>query len=49
VRQGFPAFQAAQSTDPTAVPANIQPARMVWPIPQGQIDLNPALTQNTGY
>ena len=49
VRQGFPAFQAAESTDPTVIPANIQPTRMVWPVPQAQIDLNPALTQNTGY
>jgi starch-binding outer membrane protein, SusD/RagB family len=49
VRQGFPAFQAAETTDPTVIPANIQPTRMVWPIPQAQIDLNPALTQNPGY
>jgi starch-binding outer membrane protein, SusD/RagB family len=49
VRQGFPAFQAAESTDPTVIAANIQPTRMVWPIPQAQIDLNPSLTQNPGY
>jgi starch-binding outer membrane protein, SusD/RagB family len=49
VRQGFPAFQAAESTDPTVIPTNVQPSRMVWPIPQAQIDLNPALTQNPGY
>jgi starch-binding outer membrane protein, SusD/RagB family len=49
VRQGFPAFQAAESIDPTVIPANIQPTRMVWPIPQAQIDLNPNLTQNPGY
>jgi starch-binding outer membrane protein, SusD/RagB family len=49
VRQGFPAFQAAESTDPTVIAANIQPTRMVWPIPQAQIDLNPNLTQNPGY
>jgi len=49
VRQGFPAFQAAESSDPTVIATNIQPTRMVWPIPQAQIDLNPALTQNPGY
>jgi starch-binding outer membrane protein, SusD/RagB family len=49
VRQGFPVFQAAESSDPTVIPTNIQPTRMVWPIPQAQIDLNPALTQNPGY
>jgi hypothetical protein len=47
VRQGFPAFQAAEATDPTAT--NIQATRMMWPIPQAQIDLNPNLTQNPGY
>jgi hypothetical protein len=31
------------------IPANVQPTRMVWPIPQAQIDLNPSLTQNPGY
>ena len=30
-------------------PTNVQPARMVWPVPQAQIDLNPSLTQNPGY
>jgi hypothetical protein len=49
VRQGFPVFQAAEATDPTVIPTNIQPTRMVWPIPQAQIDLNPQLTQNPGY
>ena len=49
VRQGFPAFQAAELTDPTVIPTNVQPARMVWPVPQAQIDLNPSLTQNPGY
>jgi hypothetical protein len=49
VRQGFPVFQAAESTDPTVIPTNIQPTRMVWPIPQAQIDLNSQLTQNPGY
>jgi hypothetical protein len=49
VRQGFNVFQTAEATDPTVIPANIQPTRMVWPIPQAQIDLNPNLTQNPGY
>jgi len=49
VRQGFPVFQAALSTDPTVIATNVQPTRMVWPIPQAQIDLNPELTQNPGY
>lgn len=47
VRQGFAAFQAAEASDPTAT--NIQATRMLWPIPQAQIDLNPNLTQNPGY
>jgi starch-binding outer membrane protein, SusD/RagB family len=47
VRQGFPVFQAALTTDPTAT--NIQATRMLWPIPQAQIDLNKSLTQNPGY
>ena len=49
VRQGFPAFQAAESADPTVIQANIQPTRMVWPVPQAQIDLNAQLVQNPGY
>jgi len=49
VRQGFPTFQAAESTDPTVIAGNVQPTRMLWPIPQVQIDLNKALTQNPGY
>jgi len=49
VRQGFPTFQAAETTDPTVIAANVQPTRMVWPIPQAQIDLNKQLTQNPGY
>jgi len=28
---------------------NVQPYRLVYPIPQEQIDLNPFLTQNPGY
>jgi hypothetical protein len=47
VRQGFTVFQAALSKDPTAT--NITATRMLWPIPQAQIDLNPKLTQNPGY
>jgi hypothetical protein len=49
VRQGFPAFQSALAADPTVIPTNVQPTRMVWAIPQAQIDLNPNLTQNPGY
>ena len=49
MRQGFPVFQAAESTDPTVIPGNVQPTRMLWPIPQVQIDLNKELTQNPGY
>ncbi|MDB4889602.1 MAG: RagB/SusD protein [Gemmatimonadetes bacterium] len=47
VRQGFTVFQAAIQKDPTAT--NITATRMLWPIPQAQIDLNPKLTQNPGY
>jgi len=47
VRQGFSVFQAAESSDPTAV--DIKATRMVWPIPQAQIDINPSLKQNPGY
>jgi hypothetical protein len=49
VRQGFATFQAAETTDPTVITANVQPTRMLWPIPQVQIDLNSQLTQNPGY
>jgi hypothetical protein len=49
VRQGFTTFQAAEATDPTVIPANVLATRMVWPIPQVQIDLNKQLTQNPGY
>jgi starch-binding outer membrane protein, SusD/RagB family len=49
VRQGFPVFQAAESTDPTVIQGNVQPTRLLWPIPQVQIDLNKSLTQNPGY
>jgi hypothetical protein len=28
---------------------NVQPYRLILPIPQGQIDLNPLLTQNPNY
>ena len=31
------------------IQANVQATRMVWPIPQVQIDLNKQLTQNPGY
>lgn len=49
VRQGFPVFQAAETADPTVIPGNVQPTRMLWPVPQAQIDLNKELTQNPGY
>jgi hypothetical protein len=50
VREGFEYFQSSMiANDTTAVAANISPAKMLWPIPQTQIDLNPALQQNPGY
>ncbi|HEX7977625.1 MAG TPA: RagB/SusD family nutrient uptake outer membrane protein [Gemmatimonadaceae bacterium] len=49
VRQGFAVFQAAESTDLTVIPGNIKAERMLWPVPQAQIDLNKQLTQNPGY
>jgi starch-binding outer membrane protein, SusD/RagB family len=47
VRRGWDYFRAALSKDPTAT--DVQQTDMLWPIPQGQIDINPALTQNPGY
>jgi hypothetical protein len=47
VRQGFAVWSAAISKDPTAL--DVSQTRMLWPIPQPQIDLNSALTQNPGY
>jgi starch-binding outer membrane protein, SusD/RagB family len=47
VRRGWDYFRAALANDPTAT--DVQQTDMLWPIPQGQIDLNPALTQNPGY
>ena len=47
VRRGFDVWSAAISQDPTAT--DITQKRMLWPIPQPQIDLNHALTQNPGY
>ena len=47
VRRGWDFFRTALANDPTA--SDVQQTDMLWPIPQGQIDLNPALTQNPGY
>jgi hypothetical protein len=50
VREGFDYFKNSMlANDTTAVAANLSPAKMLWPIPQSQIDLNPALVQNPGY
>jgi hypothetical protein len=50
VREGFDYFKTSMLTnDSTSVEANITPTKMLWPIPQTQIDLNPALEQNPGY
>ena len=37
------------ANDPTAVAANLTPTKLLWPVPQSQIDLNPNLSQNPGY
>ena len=47
VRRGWDYFRTAQAKDPTA--ADVQQTDMLLPIPQQQIDINPALTQNPGY
>ena len=47
VRRGWDYFRTALARDPTAT--DVQQTDMLWPIPQVQIDLNPALTQNPGY
>jgi starch-binding outer membrane protein, SusD/RagB family len=47
VRRGFDYLRTALAADPTAT--DVQQTDMLWPIPQQQIDLNPALTQNPGY
>jgi hypothetical protein len=47
VRRGWTYFRTALLNDPTAT--DVQQSRMLWPIPQAQIDVNPKLTQNPGY
>jgi starch-binding outer membrane protein, SusD/RagB family len=47
VRRGFDYFRAALQKDATAT--DIQQTDMLLPLPQAQLDLNPALTQNPGY
>jgi hypothetical protein len=47
VRRGWDYFRTALANDPTAT--DVQQTDMLLPIPQGQIDLNPSLTQNPGY
>lgn len=47
VRRGQAFWEASLANDPTAT--EVQPHKMHWPIPQSQLDLNPALTQNQGY
>jgi starch-binding outer membrane protein, SusD/RagB family len=47
VRRGRDYFLASLQRDPTATSADAND--MLWPIPQSQIDVNPALTQNPGY
>jgi hypothetical protein len=50
VRRGFDYFRSELlANDPTAVAANITAEKMLWPIPQSQIDINPQLEQNPGY
>jgi hypothetical protein len=49
VRQGFNVWHDAIAKDPTVDQTQLVQTRMLWPIPQPQIDLNPALTQNPGY
>lgn len=47
VRRGWDFFSAQLAKDPTAT--DVQETDMLWPIPQGEIDLNPDLAQNPGY
>jgi hypothetical protein len=48
VRRGYDFFRARLARDPlvTSVPPQ---TKMLWPIPQREIDVNPRLTQNPGY
>jgi hypothetical protein len=47
VRRGEQYFIEHLRLDPEAT--NLEPTDLLWPIPQSEIDLNPALTQNPGY
>lgn len=47
VRRGQAVWEAALANDETAT--DVAPHKMLWPIPQSQIDLNTDLTQNDGY
>jgi starch-binding outer membrane protein, SusD/RagB family len=47
VRRGWDVFRTALATDPTAT--DVQQTDMLLPLPQAQLDLNPALKQNPGY
>jgi hypothetical protein len=50
VRRGADYFKAQETAnDPTSVAANLTATKLLWPVPQSQIDLNPELTQNPGY
>lgn len=50
VRRGADYFRSQEiANDPTAVAGNLSADKLLWPIPQSQIDLNPELTQNPGY
>jgi len=35
--------------DGTNIKYNVTQNRLLWPVPQAQLDLNPNLTQNPGY
>lgn len=47
VRRGQSVWEAGLANDPTAT--EVAPHKMLWPVPQSQIELNAALTQNDGY
>jgi len=47
IRRGDPFFSEQLRGDVEVV--DLQPTDMLWPVPQSEIDVNPALTQNPGY
>lgn len=47
VRRGQSIWEAGLANDETATA--VEPHKMLWPVPQSQIDLNTALSQNDGY